>query len=112
MIEKKVSIIMNCYNGENFLNESLSSVINQNYKNFEHIIVDGAISEVVVLKVGKKYNSAPDLEISGEGIGAIITPVFENDQITSVTVVSGGTGYAQESTTVSFSCSERNPLSI
>ena len=36
----KVSIIMNCYNGENFLNESLSSVINQNYKNWELIFFD------------------------------------------------------------------------
>ena len=35
--EKKVSIIMNCYNGEKYLNESLSSIINQNYKNWELI---------------------------------------------------------------------------
>ena len=38
--EKKVSIIMNCYNGEKYLNESLSSIINQNYKNWELIFFD------------------------------------------------------------------------
>lgn len=45
MIEKKVSIIMNCYNGENFLNESLSSVINQNYKNWELIFFDNCSTD-------------------------------------------------------------------
>ena len=37
---KKVSIIMNCYNGENYLEESLNSVINQTYKNWELIFYD------------------------------------------------------------------------
>ena len=35
-----VSIIMNCHNGEKFLNESISSVINQTYKNWELIFFD------------------------------------------------------------------------
>jgi teichuronic acid biosynthesis glycosyltransferase TuaG len=35
-----VSIIMNCHNGERFLHESLKSVLRQNYKNWELIIVD------------------------------------------------------------------------
>ena len=45
MMEKKVSIIMNCYNGENFLNESLSSVKNQNYKNWELIFFDNCSTD-------------------------------------------------------------------
>jgi glycosyltransferase involved in cell wall biosynthesis len=36
----KVSIIMNCYNGEKFLFESIESVINQTYKNWELIFFD------------------------------------------------------------------------
>lgn len=36
---------MNCYNGENFLNESLSSVINQNYKNWELIFFDNCSTD-------------------------------------------------------------------
>ena len=35
-----VSIIMNCFNGEKFLNESLQSVINQSFKNWELIFFD------------------------------------------------------------------------
>ena len=35
-----VSIIMNCYNGEKFLKESIQSVISQKYKNWELIFWD------------------------------------------------------------------------
>ena len=33
----KVSIVMNCHNGEKYLNKSLTSVISQSYKNWELI---------------------------------------------------------------------------
>lgn len=32
-----VSIIMNCYNGEKYLNQSLNSILPQSYKNWELI---------------------------------------------------------------------------
>ena len=35
-----ISIIMNCYNGEKYLQEALDSVINQTYKNWEIIFWD------------------------------------------------------------------------
>ncbi len=35
-----VTIIMNCYNGEKYLDESLKSIINQSYKNWELIFWD------------------------------------------------------------------------
>ncbi len=35
-----VSVIMNCYNGETYLTESIKSVINQTYKNWELIFWD------------------------------------------------------------------------
>ena len=35
-----VSIIMNCYNGESYLNESIKSAISQTYKNWELIFWD------------------------------------------------------------------------
>ena len=37
---KLVSIIINCYNGEEFLKETLDSIINQTYKNWEVIFYD------------------------------------------------------------------------
>ena len=39
-MENLVSIIMNCRNGEQFLRESLNSIIAQTYKNWELIFVD------------------------------------------------------------------------
>ena len=38
--EPLVSIIMNCYNGEEYLRDSINSVINQTYKNWEIIFWD------------------------------------------------------------------------
>ena len=40
-----ISIIMNCYNGENYLQESLNSIINQSYKNWELIFWDNMSSD-------------------------------------------------------------------
>jgi glycosyltransferase involved in cell wall biosynthesis len=39
-MEKLVSIVMPVYNGQNFLNYSINSIISQTYKNFELIIVN------------------------------------------------------------------------
>jgi glycosyltransferase involved in cell wall biosynthesis len=36
----KVSIVMNCYNGEKYLQEALSSIISQTYQNWELIFYD------------------------------------------------------------------------
>ena len=38
--EPLVSVIMNCYNSESYLNEAIESVLNQTYKNFEIIFWD------------------------------------------------------------------------
>lgn len=41
----KISIIIAVYNGERFLKKTITSIINQTYKNFELIIVDGKSSD-------------------------------------------------------------------
>jgi len=51
-----VSVIMNCYNGEKFLNRSLSSIINQTYKNIELIFFDNCSTD----NSKKKFDSFKD----------------------------------------------------
>ena len=46
---------MNCYNGENYLDESLNSVINQTYKNWELIFYDNCSTDKSV-NILKKHN--------------------------------------------------------
>jgi hypothetical protein len=62
------------------------------------IVSNGKISEVLVLNVGKSYDSPPNLLIFGSGVGAVITPVITNGFLTSVKVIESGIGYSQEST--------------
>jgi len=50
-----VSIIMNCYNGEKFLRESINSVLSQTYQNWELIFWDNR-SEDRSAKIFKSYN--------------------------------------------------------
>ena len=50
-----VSIIMNCHNGSNYLHESISSVINQTYKNWEIIFWDNQSTDDSI-KIAEKFN--------------------------------------------------------
>ena len=42
---KKISVIVNCYNGEKYLSHCILSIINQNYSNLEIIIFDNCSSD-------------------------------------------------------------------
>ena len=50
----KFSIITATYNSSENITRCLASVHNQDYKNIEHIIIDGASSDNTLLKV-KSY---------------------------------------------------------
>jgi len=52
----KVSIIMAVYNRENFLEEAISSILRQNYSNFELIIVDDGSTDNS-LNIARKFAS-------------------------------------------------------
>ena len=50
----KVSIITVCLNSEDTILDTLNSVLTQNYKNIEHIIVDGGSTDRTIYFL-KKY---------------------------------------------------------
>jgi len=50
----KISIVTTSYNSEKTIEDTILSVLSQNYQNFEHIIVDGA-SKDSTMEIVKKY---------------------------------------------------------
>ncbi len=50
----KVSVAMSVHNGENFLSESIESILNQTYKDFEFIICDDASTDSSI-KIVESY---------------------------------------------------------
>ncbi len=52
----KVSIITAVFNGERYIESCIQSVLNQNYSNIEHIIIDGASKDNTV-SILKKYDA-------------------------------------------------------
>jgi len=51
-----VSVITIVYNGENYIEQTINSVLNQSYKNLEYIIIDGG-SKDNTLSIIKKYEN-------------------------------------------------------
>ena len=55
MSDKLVSIIMNCFNGEEFLHNAIESVLSQSYQNWELIFWDNQ-SDDTSAEIFKSYN--------------------------------------------------------
>jgi glycosyltransferase involved in cell wall biosynthesis len=74
----KISIVTPNFNGAEFLEETIISVLSQNYPNLEYIIIDGASSDES-LGIIKKYESSLALWISepDEGMYHAIQKGFE-----------------------------------
>ena len=51
----KISIITVCYNSQDTIAFTLNSILNQDYKNIEHIIIDGGSSDNT-LNIINQYN--------------------------------------------------------
>lgn len=66
----KISIITVCYNSEKYLEETIQSVLRQNYQNVEYIIIDGGSTDNTVSIIDKYrqyityFVSEPDNGIS------------------------------------------------
>ena len=52
-----VSIIMNCHNGEKYLNQALDSILNQSFTDFEVIFWDNKSTDQSE-KIYKSYNGS------------------------------------------------------
>ena len=64
----KLSIITVVLNGEKYLEETIKSVLNQQYKNFEYIIIDGGSTDGT-LEIIKRYNDELEYWISEKDKG-------------------------------------------
>ena len=62
------SIITVVYNGEKFLEKAITSVINQSYKDFEYIVIDGGSTDKS-LEIIKKYEKKIDYWVSEKDKG-------------------------------------------
>ena len=60
------------------------------------IVVGGKIVEVIIQKSGSRYLSTPDLDVVGDGVGAVLVPILENGSVTDVKIVEPGIGYSDD----------------
>ena len=63
---------------------------------------DGKIVSVQVLSGGREYYSVPELRVNGDGIGAKLRAVVENNVITDVVIINGGVNYEENTTSVTI----------
>ena len=64
-MQRKISVITPVYNGEEYIEKCILSIKNQNYHNYEHIIVDGGSTDST-LEIAKKYEGTYPLKIISE----------------------------------------------
>jgi len=67
------------------------------------IVNDGTIKQVLVQIKGKDYNSQPNIEVVGDGVGAQLTPIIQNGEIIRIEVITGGKGYNPNNTSIRIS---------
>ena len=104
----KISIMTICFNSEKHIEEAILSVVNQNYKNKEYIIIDGGSTDGT-LSIVRKYKdkidyfiSEPDKGISdafNKGIKAStgdVVCICNSDDIMADNVLSEFAAYYEE----------------
>lgn len=74
----KVSIVCSCFNHENYVIESLNSIVNQTYENIQLIVVDDFSSDNSVEKIKKWAKDFKDVQIIENNKNLGITKSFNN----------------------------------
>ena len=70
LFNPNISVVMSVFNGASYLHESIESILNQSYKNFEFIIInDGSTDET--LEIIKSYKDSRIVLISRKNKGLI-----------------------------------------
>ena len=72
----KISVITPSYNSEKYISQCINSVINQNYPNFEHIIVDGKSSDKTV-EIIKTFPHIKFISENDEGLSDALNKGLE-----------------------------------
>jgi hypothetical protein len=84
----------------NYNRQPTFRLINGSEAQVTPIISDGRIVEILINSKGRNYNSPPNLDIIGDGIGAVLTPIIENGRLSEVKVIESGIGYSPSNTAV------------
>lgn len=71
----KISVLTPCFNSGDFIERGIKSVLKQNYKNFEHIIVDGNSTDNT-LEILKKYDHLNWISEPDEGQSDAMNKAF------------------------------------
>ena len=72
-----ISIIMPCYNASDYIKNSIASVYEQTFKNFELIVVnDGSTDDslAILTNLAKTYNTLRVIDQSNKGCGPAKDP--------------------------------------
>lgn len=61
----KITVVTAVYNGEEYIEECIKSIMNQTYTNFEHIVMDGGSTDRTV-EIVKKYEGRYNVRVYSE----------------------------------------------
>ncbi|MEY4431888.1 MAG: Synechococcus phage Bellamy, partial [Bacteroidota bacterium] len=64
------------------------------------VVLNGRITNVIILNSGENYNSIPDIKVIGSGNGASLVPTIIDGSIIDVKIVNQGFGYDSKNTSI------------
>jgi len=72
MIKNKVSVIMPCYNHEDFVEQAIESVLNQSYNKFNFYIADDSSTDKSVEKILQYENQVDEIHLFDKNMGGLV----------------------------------------